>query len=131
MKSDNSTAKPTLFAIMRGFLTSAVITLAALLICAAVITLGSGLDENAVYIALHITSLAAVFAGSMTTGAHVSRRGMLNGAAVGILYTAATALVGFVITPGYMPGAKTLMTLAICTSSGAVGGILGINVNNH
>ncbi|GEM_PF-4789580 len=128
MKNDNTPAKSPLFAITKGLLTTFAITAAVMVCCAAVMTLGSGLNENTVYIAVHITSLAAVFAGALTAARNIQSRGMLNGLAVGIIYTIATVFAGFMITPDYSVGTKTLLTLGISLASGALGGILGINM---
>ncbi|MBQ9519541.1 MAG: TIGR04086 family membrane protein [Firmicutes bacterium] len=117
-----------ILAILRGLVTSFWLTLAALLICAAAMTLSGGLDENTVYIALHITSLAAVFAGSLTAARRIQSRGMLYGLAIGLLYTLIMVFMGFMITPAYNIGPKTLLTLVISLSGGALGGILGINL---
>ena len=128
MKNDTNTVKPPFFAVFRGVVTAIFITLAALLCCAAIMTYSDGLDENAIYIALYITSLAAVFAGSLTAARRVQSRGMLNGIAVGLFYTLIMVFTGFMMTPNYCPGTRTLLTLGISLSSGAIGGILGINL---
>ena len=123
-----SIAKSPLLAILRGLVTAFVLTFGALIVCAAVMTYSGGIDENTIYAALYITSLAAVFAGSITAARHIKSRGLLSGLAVGLLYTVIMIFTGFMITPAYTLGTKTLMTLGISLSGGALGGILGINL---
>ena len=127
LKSDNEVYRPALPAIFRGILTAAAITLVSMLVCALVMTFAS-LNENAVFIAMHITSLAAVFIGSLAAASRINKNGMINGMIVGILYAFLMMFTGFMTTPDYTLTAKTLLTFGICIAGGALGGILGVNI---
>ena len=127
LKSDNEVYRPALPAIFRGIITAAAITVVSMLVCALVMTLAT-LNENAVFIAMQITSLAAVFVGSLAAASRINKNGMINGIAVGIIYALLMLFTGFMTTPDYAPTAKTLLTFCICITSGALGGILGVNI---
>ncbi|MBR6399685.1 MAG: TIGR04086 family membrane protein [Firmicutes bacterium] len=128
MKNDNEAYRPAIPAILRGIVTAAAVTLISMLICALVMTFGSGTSEKAVYTAMQITGLAAVFLGSLTAGARSGRRGLVSGLSVGLIYTLAMVFTGFMITPDYTVGTKTLITLAVSLVGGILGGVLGVNI---
>ena len=127
LKIDNEVCRPVLPAIFRGILAAAVITSVSMLVCALVMTFAA-LDENTVFIAMHITSLAAVFLGSLAAASRISKNGMINGIIVGLVYAVLMLFTGFMTTPGYTLTSKTLLTFGICIAGGALGGIFGVNI---
>lgn len=86
----------------------------------------SNFAESSLSAAAYIIHGASVLAGGFIGGRHSLRGGWFNGGIVGITYALIIILVGFL---GFDAGLslQTLLLIAICAASAAVGGILGVN----
>lgn len=128
MKKDKEEKKSPIPALLCGIMTAFAITALVFVICAAVMTFGSGLSEGTVNTIVYITSLVSVLAGSIPAAAKLNRRGLINGVVIGIVYTLAMVFAGYLTLPDFALGTKTLITLAVCILSGAAGGVIGVNL---
>ncbi len=128
MKKDTEKKRAPAASIFGGFVIAVAITAIVFIGCAAAMTLGVNITDKGADIAVYITSLLSVLAGSISAAARTGRRGMINGMTVGIIYTGLMLFVGYIVVPDISIGLKTLITLAVSVLSGAVGGIIGVNL---
>ena len=131
MKRDKGSKTSPIIAVFYGILRAIVISAAVFLITAGIMTFTGGFNEKGIFITVYITCLAAVMAGSLEAAHKTGERGLVNGIMVAFCYVIIMVLTGYIILPDFSPGLKTLLTLALSSAGGAVGGILGVNLKNH
>lgn len=128
MKRDKGSKYSSFFAVFCGILTSVLISAAVFFITAGIMTFTGGLNEKTVFITVYITCLAAVLAGSLEAALKTGERGLINGIMVAFCYVIIMVMAGYIFLPDFALGLKTLVTLAVSSMGGAVGGILGVNL---
>ncbi len=115
------------YGILRGLLTSLVITGLSLLIIS-VIYLTGDFGEDLLRALVTASALLSVFISSLIGGVSLKKQGLILGFFVGCLYALSLYVTGFLSFgfPGFSKG--LLGTVALCILSGCVGGIIGVNL---
>lgn len=112
-------------AVLFGALAGAVITFAALLIFALILTLGNMTDVVAVPFSL-CAAAAGAFAGGWVASRIYASRGLVLGAATGGALFLINFLVSAIVSAGGVTN-LTLAKLAVIMLSALVGGVFGVN----
>ncbi|MEI7025274.1 TIGR04086 family membrane protein [Paenibacillus sp. y28] len=76
-----------------------------------------------------IHGLSSAIGGFVAARRH-GKRGWYQGALLGMMYTVLIILIGFLGFDGSL-SSRTLVLLAVCTCSGALGGMFGVNLNRN
>jgi putative membrane protein (TIGR04086 family) len=115
------------YGILRGLLSSLVITGLSLLIIS-VIYLAGDFSENLLRTLVTAFALLSVFISSLSGGLSLRRQGLFMGFCIGALYALCLYITGFLSFgfPGFSKG--LLGTLALSVLMGSLGGIIGVNI---
>jgi putative membrane protein (TIGR04086 family) len=76
---------------------------------------------------LVITTIS-VFTGSIIASKNIKKNGLINGAALGIIYILILYLVSSIFITGFSLNIKSLIMLALSIGAGIIGGIVGVNL---
>lgn len=79
------------------------------------------------FIVAAITYLSVGFCG-FRAARHLGRGGLVSGALSGLIYVALLTLIGIFVFGATGFSISSLLTIIFCIVSGAIGGIIGINV---
>lgn len=115
-----------LTAIFHGLLLALAISVAMLLIGAAVIH-WTNTPEHYSSVLVFIVTLTGVLLGSRLTGRRIGNKGWLNGGLVGLLYVAAILLLGFIFIDNFSVGLSFFSKAFLGFVFGALGGMWGVN----
>ncbi len=115
------------YGILRGLLSSLVITGLSLLIIS-VIYLTGDFSEDLLRTLVTVSALLSVFISSLAGGFSIRRQGLLLGFFTGLFYAITLYITGFLSFgfPGFSKG--LLGTLALSVLTGSLGGIVGVNI---
>ncbi len=116
-----------IYGILKSLLGALLITAVMLLILSAVY-LATDLSEKTSQALVSFLAIFSVFISSLTGSLKIKRNGLLKGALIGILYSFILYMTGFLAFgfPGFNKG--LLSTMALCTLSGILGGVIGVNI---
>lgn len=116
-----------IYGILKSLLGALLITAIMLLVLSA-IYLSTDLSEKTSQVLVSFLAIFSVFVGSFTGNLKIKRKGLINGALIGILYSFVLYMTGFLAFgfPGINKG--LLSTMALCAMSGILGGVLGVNI---
>lgn len=114
--------------ILKGSLIAILITLILLLIISALLTFTS-IPEGTIPIMLIIASAISIIIGSIISSKKLSKRGILNGMIVGIIYIICIYLLSSIFITGFSMNLKSLIMIITSAIAGMLGGIIGVNLN--
>lgn len=119
-----------LHSVPEGLLSALVLTALSLLIIA-VIYLSRDLKEETARNLITGCALLSVFISSVFSGRKLKSHGLISGALLGFCYSLCLYFTGFLAFgfPGFSKG--LFATLSLCILSGAVGGIVGVNLKGR
>lgn len=106
---------------------SVLITIAAMVVCAAIITY-TDVGEGCINIVSPAVTAICAFLSAVMVSAKMKQRGILWGIAAGILYIMCVWIMLFLGGRESFFGEKSLMFALISFFFGALGGIFGINI---
>lgn len=116
-----------LHSILKSVLTALVLTGLSLL-CVAVIYLNKDLSDELSRKIVTVCALASVFISSMASGISLKNKGLILGLFSGSLYALCLYITGFMAFGFPLFSKGLLSTLALSVLSGALGGIVGVNL---
>lgn len=125
MKKEASNSNPVAVMCLFALLT----LLVNLLFCAlyAALVTFSGLTDAYVSAVSTVICVITVFAAGFSTAHAARKRGLLWGAAAGLLSGLLVLLIGYFSDGDWVFGSQHIVRLAVTVVSGGVGGILGVN----
>lgn len=88
----------------------------------------TGLPDSTIGTVVFVTMVIAVMLAGFMSARNATSRGWLNGALGGLLYVAILYMLGALFVTGFVFDKYVLSLLAVGFLSGAVGGIVGINM---
>jgi putative membrane protein (TIGR04086 family) len=136
IKQGNQSAKPVLYdrvnitLISKGILISYLITIPAFIIFAVVLTYTS-FPEKFISTAVTFTTIISVLIAGSTATRNVKSRGWMNGGFVGFIYVLVLYLISSMIFRNFSVDSHVISVLIIGIITGAVGGIVGINLKKN
>lgn len=90
--------------------------------------LGNQLDESSLSMAVYFIHGASLLAGGIMTGRGKGRRGWYYGGLLGLIYWLLIILIGF-LSMNTSIHLNTLITAGLCLLTGAIGGMIGVNIS--
>ncbi len=112
---------------LKGVLYACLFTVVIFLIAAVLLSYTS-LPEEAVPVISTAVKIIGAFISGFVPAKRSGNRGILTGAASGFLYILFIWLIAALTSEGLHFGVNLLTMAAICTITGAVGGIFGVNL---
>lgn len=114
--------------IAKGSLIAILITLILLLIISALLTFTS-ISEGCIPVMIIIASAISILVGSIISSKKLSKKGILNGMIVGLIYIIVIYLLSSLFITGFSLNLKSLIMLVTSVFAGMLGGIIGVNLN--
>lgn len=116
-----------LFRIFKGSIASLIIT-AIFLFIASIFFTYININDNMIPAVILVITTISVFTGSIIASKNIKKNGLINGAALGIIYILILYLVSSIFITGFSLNIKSLIMLALSIGAGIIGGIVGVNL---
>ena len=128
LQGNNDNLKANIIRIIKGSLLSIIVSVIFLIVFAMLLTYTS-LSENTITpIVLAIVGLS-ILLGSYLSTKKINKKGILNGAMVGIIYMLILYIISSVIFMDFSINASSIIMIVCGIIAGIIGGIVGVNTN--
>lgn len=124
---DETKSSNNLIKIIKGSIISLVISAILLLIMAIVLTY-TNISELIIPTAIIVITAISILIGSIMSAMHIQKKGIINGAIVGLIYMTILYVLSSVTITGFSINYKTLIMFAAAIIGGIIGGIIGVNI---
>lgn len=127
-KLNNSTTKENFIRIVKGSITSIILTLVLLFIFSIIVTYTNVKESIISPIIIIITSIS-ILIGSSISSLKIKKNGLLNGAIVGIIYILTIYILSSIMGIGFKVDINSILMIIFAIVAGMLGGIVGVNIN--
>lgn len=128
LQGNNDNLKANIIRIIKGSLLSIIVSVIFLIVFAMLLTYTS-LSENTITpIVLGIVGLS-ILLGSYLSTKKINKKGILNGAMVGVIYMLILYIISSVIFMDFSINASSIIMIVCGIIAGIIGGIIGVNTN--
>lgn len=128
LQGNNDNLKANIIRIIKGSLLSIIVSVIFLIVFAMLLTYTS-LSENTITpIVLAIVGLS-ILLGSYLSTKKINKKGILNGAMVGVIYMLILYIISSVIFMDFSINASSIIMIVCGIIAGIIGGIIGVNTN--
>ena len=117
-----------LSALLKGVLTSFILTFIVFTVYAILLTYTSLQEKNVNVVMLVSTAISCILCGFIT-GRKASSKGILWGTLSGFIYIAIMLLISISTVGSFSFSPKMLISIGLALCCGALGGVIGINTN--
>lgn len=117
-----------LSALLKGVLTSFILTFIVFTVYAILLTYTSLQENNVNVVMLVSTAISCILCGFIT-GRKASSKGILWGTLSGFIYIAIMLLISISTVGSFSFSPKMLINIGLALCCGALGGVIGINTN--
>ena len=125
---DKSELSANLIRVLKGSITSIIITLILLFIFAILLTYTS-LQENVISPVVIVITAISILIGSSISTLKIKKNGLLNGGLVGIIYILTIYIISSLTGSGFACNINTIIMMVSSVIAGMIGGIIGVNLN--
>ena len=115
--------------IIRGAIIAIVLSLIFLTIYAAVLSFTNISENTMVPVVLVITGISILIGSSMSS-ISIKKKGLINGALVGLIYAITLYALSSILGAGFSIGFNSIIMIIVSIITGMIGGIIGINLKN-
>ena len=127
VEKDNNKDEKNFSNILKGSIISIIITLVFLVIFSLVIA-NTNVKESTIIPGIIIISAMSLLIGSIISTLKVSKKGLLNGALVGLIYIIILYIISSFVNQNFEINVKCLIMIVTSIIMGIIGGIIGINI---
>ena len=127
VEKDNNKDEKNFSNILKGSIISIIITLVFLVIFSLVIA-NTNVKESTIIPGIIIISAMSLLIGSIISPLKVSKKGLLNGALVGLIYIIILYIISSFVNQNFEINVKCLIMIVTSIIMGMIGGIIGINI---
>lgn len=127
-KLNNSKTKENFKRIIKGSITSIILTLVLLFIFSIIVTYTNVKESIISPIIIIITSIS-ILIGSSISSLKIKKNGLLNGAIVGIIYILTIYILSSIMGMGFKIDINSVLMIIFAIVAGMLGGIVGVNIN--
>lgn len=128
LQGNNDNLKANIIRIIKGSLLSIIVSVIFLIVFAMLLTYTS-LSENTITpVVLAIVGLS-ILLGSYLSTKKINKKGILNGAMVGVIYMLILYIISSVIFMDFSINASSIIMIVCGIIAGIIGGIIGVNTN--
>ena len=114
--------------IIKGSITAIIITLILLFIFAILLTY-TKLQENIISPVVIVVTAISILIGSSISTLKIKKKGLLNGAFVGLIYIATIYIISSLTGSGFSCNINAIIMIVASIIAGMLGGIIGVNLN--
>ena len=127
VEKDNNKDEKNFSNILKGSIISIIITLVFLVIFSLVIA-NTNVKESTIIPGIIIISAMSLLIGSIISTLKVSKKGLLNGAHVWLIYIIILYIISSFVNQNFEINVKCLIMIVTSIIMGMIGGIIGINI---
>lgn len=113
--------------VLKGSITAIVITLISLVIFSTVLA-NTNINENTIIPVIIAVTAISILIGSIISVSKISKKGLLNGASVGLIYIAIIYLLSSMVNGNFSFDFNSLIIIISAIIAGMFGGIIGVNL---
>lgn len=113
--------------VVRGSIIAITITLVCLVIFS-VILANTEVAESTINPVIILVTAASIFVGSIMSVSRISKRGIINGGIVGMIYFLAIYILSGIINSNFSINVSGIILIICGILSGMLGGIVGVNI---
>ena len=113
--------------VLKGSITEIVITLISLVIFSTVLA-NTNINENTIIPVIIAVTAISILIGSIISVSKISKKGLLNGALVGLIYIAIIYLLSSMVNGNFSFDSNSLIIIISAIIAGMFGGIIGVNL---
>lgn len=125
---DKNNINKNLTNILKGSITSIILTLVLLFIFSIILTY-TNVQENIMPPVVMIITAISILVGSSISTLKIRKKGIINGALVGIIYTVTIYFISSITGSGFSCNINTIIMMFSSVVAGMLGGIIGVNLN--
>ena len=125
---DGSVVKNTVFVFAKAVALTFAVSAAVFAVAALLLTY-TPMSETLISFIVVLTTVFSVIVGAARAAHSAKSRGLLNGALLGVLYSIMLYFISSLAGDGFRFNSYMAVIMAVSLFSGAVGGILGINLS--
>lgn len=129
-QGNNDNLKVNIIRIIKGSLLSIIVSVIFLIIFAMLLTYTS-LSENTITPVILTIVGFSILLGSYLSTKKIDKKGILNGAMVGIIYMLILYIISSIIFMDFSIDASSIIMIACGIIAGVIGGIVGVNTNKR
>lgn len=116
-----------LIRIIKGSITSIILTIILLLVFATVLTY-TPLKESTINPVIIVITGISILIGSSISTLKINKNGLINGSLVGIIYILTIYLISSIIGAGFKVNLYSVIMIIVSIIMGMIGGIIGVNM---
>ena len=113
--------------LLKGSITAIVITLISLVIFSTVLA-NTNINENTIIPVIIAVTAISILIGSIISVSKISKKGLLNGALVGLIYITIIYLLSSLVNGNFSFDLNSLIIIISAIIAGMFGGIIGVNL---
>lgn len=113
--------------VLKGSITAIVITLISLVIFSTILA-NTNINENTIIPVIIAVTAISILIGSIISVSKISKKGLLNGALVGLIYIAIIYLLSSLVNGNFSFDLNSLIITIFAIIAGMFGGIIGVNL---
>lgn len=113
--------------VLKGSITAIVITLISLVIFSTILA-NTNINENTIIPVIIAVTAISILIGSIISVSKISKKGLLNGALVGLIYIAIIYLLSSLVNGNFSFDLNSLIIIISAIIAGMFGGIIGVNL---
>lgn len=126
--SDKNTGKNSKFLnIIKGSIIAIIITVVGLVIFSIILT-NTNVSENVMMPVITVITAISILIGSIISVSRIEKKGILNGALVGLIYITAIYLLSSIINGSFIININSIILIIAAIFAGMLGGIIGVNI---
>lgn len=113
--------------IIKGTIIAIILSITALIIFSIILT-NTELEESTIKpVIIAITSFS-IFIGSIISVSKIEKKGIINGALVGLIYILFMYILSSVVNSSFGLNLSSIILIVLATIGGMIGGIIGVNI---
>ncbi len=116
--------------VVKGSIVAIILTLALLFVFAMILTYTS-IQENTIQPVVIVITAISLLIGSSISTLKIKKYGLINGAAVGLIYIITIYVLSSLTGTGFSMNLNAIIMMAAAIIAGMVGGIIGVNLSGR
>lgn len=113
--------------IAKGSIIAITFSIIALIIFSVILT-NTQLTENTINPVIMVITAISIFIGSIISVSKIEKKGIVNGAFVGLIYILAIYLLSSIVNSNFNLNLNSIILIAFSIIAGMIGGIIGVNI---
>ena len=116
--------------IIKGSIIAILFSIIALITFSIILT-NTELNEDSINPVIMAITALSIFMGSIISISKIEKKGIINGAFVGLIYILFMYLLSSIVNSNFNFNLNSIILIILSIISGMVGGIIGVNIKNN